>query len=130
MTKLTGLAPMLAARDLGETMRFYETLGFSCQGTFEVDGDAVWCSLERDGIRLMFTWEQPHAHDGDEPHSHDPALAGTLYFYCEDIDELSAELQGKAPVEMDLADREYGMRDFAISDPNGYLLSFGGHLPA
>ena len=60
---LTELAPMLAANDLSETMDFYATLGFACQGTFEADGKLVWCSLERDGIRLMFTWDAPHTHD-------------------------------------------------------------------
>lgn len=129
MPKLTELAPMLAANDLRETMDFYATLGFACQGTFEADGQMVWCSLERDGIRLMFTWDPPHTHDDGSEHSHEPAMAGSLYFYSDDIDALWEDFRQRAPVQADLGDREYGMRDFAVTDPNGYLLFFGGHLP-
>lgn len=130
MTKLTELAPMLAANDLAETIGFYEGIGFRCQGTFEADGQMVWCSLERDGIRLMFTWDPPHTHDDGSEHTHEPAMAGSLYFYTDDVDAIWDDLRMNAEVEFDLDDRPYGMRDFAITDPNGYVLVFGSHLPA
>lgn len=130
MATLTALAPMLAVDDLRETIEFYATIGFACQGTFEVDGQPVWCSLERDGIRLMFTWDPPHTHDDGSEHTHQPGMEGSLYLYCEEIDALWEELRDKAPVQLEIGDRDYGMRDFAITDPNGYVLLFGGHLPA
>lgn len=129
MAKLTALAPLLAAHDLAETTAFYEGLGFECRGRLEHDGKLVWVFLGRDDVQLMFTWNPPHTHDDGEEHDHGPALAGSLYFYPDDVDALWAEVRDKVPVLQEVGDREYGMRDFSIEDPNGYMLSFGHHIP-
>jgi catechol 2,3-dioxygenase-like lactoylglutathione lyase family enzyme len=113
---------MLNARDLDETVRFYtEMLEFRLDGTWgpEPDGPATWCSLNYGPSGVMFT----HPLEGAiEP----PQLTGSLYFYPDDVDALHAALVGRGATPLNApADREYGMRDFAIEDPNGYLLMFG-----
>ena len=116
------MRPMLQARDLDETIRFYtEMLEFALEGTWgpEPDGPATWCSLDYGPATLMFT-------HGALVDPGGPALTGSLYFYPEDVDALHASLvaRGVQPLGAP-ADREYGMRDFAVEDPNGYLLQFG-----
>jgi len=130
MATLTELVPMLATKDLPETIAFYESLGFACQSRFEVEGNLVWAYVVRDSAAVMFTWSPPHDHGPNEDHDHGPALAGSLYFYPDDVDELWAEIGGKAKVLQSPGDREYAMRDFSLEDPNGYLLSFGSPLPS
>jgi len=49
-----------------------------------------------------------------------------LYFSVADVDSLYAEFSGKgAPISSEIGDRPYGMRDFSIIDPDGYVLAFG-----
>jgi uncharacterized glyoxalase superfamily protein PhnB len=52
-------------------------------------------------------------------------MTGSLYFKSEAVDEIWQCLKDKAQVEYPLENFEYGMREFAIRDCNGYLLQFG-----
>jgi uncharacterized glyoxalase superfamily protein PhnB len=54
-----------------------------------------------------------------------PALTGTIYLYPDDVDATWERLKDVAPVVEPLRVTEYGMKEFAIRDPNGFLLSLG-----
>lgn len=113
---LAGPTPMLHAEDLTETRRFYErVLGFQLAACWPRD-DPTWIALERDGARLMFT------SDGDVGPA---ALTGVLYFDATDVRGLHDRVRGKAKVLWGPEVYHYGRLEFAITDPNGYRLSFG-----
>lgn len=57
-----------------------------------------------------------------------PAFTGSFYFNTDEIDALWAELKDKANVAYGIENFEYGMREFAVYDNNGYLLQFGQEL--
>jgi uncharacterized glyoxalase superfamily protein PhnB len=57
-------------------------------------------------------------------------LTGSLYFYPDDVDAMWAQLKNSVTVEYPLQTFDYGMREFAIRDCNGYLLQFGQEAPA
>ena len=118
--KLSFLAPMLEATDLKETIRFYtEILGFECIDCLPDQASPAWARFEKDAVTLMFTTR-------NEQSVHPkPELTGTLYFHPEDINAAWQELKDKTEVEYPLEDFDYGMREFAIRDCNGYLLQFG-----
>ena len=49
-----------------------------------------------------------------------------LYVYVDDVDGLHEELVARgAEILNDPVDTEYGMRDFRVRDPAGYVLAFG-----
>ena len=73
----------------------------------------------------MFTWSPPHDHGDGDVHSHEPALAGAIYCYPDDVDALAEEYKGKVDFEFGPQTMIYGMREFGVRDPNGYLLIFG-----
>jgi uncharacterized glyoxalase superfamily protein PhnB len=119
--KLTSIVPMLATTDIPETVRFYqERLGFECKSQME-----GWACLERDGVELMLS--APNAHLPFEK----PLLTGSLYFrlsHADEVDELWAKVRGETPAVYPIEDFEYGMREFAIRDNNGYILQFGAEI--
>jgi uncharacterized glyoxalase superfamily protein PhnB len=115
--RLHALTPMLRTRDLPGSLAFYcGMLGFECAAHDETRG---WASLRRDGVELMLSG--PNAHEGDGA----PAVTGSLYFRTDAIDALWQRLQDRVRVCYPPEDFDYGMREFAVYDNNGYLLQFG-----
>lgn len=118
---MSHVVPMLWARDLDETIRFYtQTLGFSVTNRMYLpDGRPRWCYLLRGAASLMF-----YA-DADVPAA---SMTGSIYFYPRDVAEEWERLKDVVPVVCPLARMDYGMREFTIRDPNGYHLRFGQEL--
>ena len=55
----------------------------------------------------------------------------TVYLVVDDPDSLHARAkEAGAEIVMELADQDYGSRDFAVRDPEGNIWSFGTYRPA
>ena len=109
---------MLWTADLDKTAEFYrQTLGFECINRME-----GWALLKKDGIELMLSL--PNAHETFDKIQ----FTGSFYFRAEGVSELWRQLEDKATVVYPLEDFEYGMREFAIRDNNGYILQFGQEI--
>ncbi|MDW4572109.1 VOC family protein [Microbacterium sp. M3] len=116
--------PILLSRDLGETLRFYERLGFENRGAPPEEWG--YLIIGRGTAELHFS-EDP---------SVDPlSTASMCYLYVDDAQRLFEEWTGL--VEPDRTsgsrveppvDTEYGMREFAVVDRNGNLLRIGSPL--
>jgi len=115
--RLRSLAPMLQSSDLQRTIDWYESvLGFRCVNRQQNDG---WCRLERDGVALTF---MRNAHLGT------PHATATQYIYLHDLSAFWDSIKDKVKAEWGPEKMPYGMMEFAIKDPDGYLLSFGEEL--
>lgn len=118
--KLLELRPMLWTENLRETIDFYTgVLDFTCG---EVNEDWGWATLWKDDIAIMLA--RPNAHTPFEK----PVFTGSFYFNVEDVDALWEQLKDKARISYGIDNFEYGMREFAIYDNNGYLLQFGTEI--
>jgi catechol 2,3-dioxygenase-like lactoylglutathione lyase family enzyme len=107
------LVPMLHTSDLERTKDWYcSVLGFQA----EDNGAADWCRLSRDGVALMFMC---NAHLG-APHA-----TATQYLYVDDVPALWASIRDRCTAEWGPEEMPYGMLEFAVRDPDGYLLAFG-----
>lgn len=115
----TRLVPSLLVKDLTETLQFYErVLGFRVTGRYSDDRCPPWAEVNRDGIALQFYVDPPHG----TPTS--PVMSGTLYFYPDSVTALADEFSGRVQFEWGPEVMDYGMREFAVRDPNGYYLAF------
>lgn len=118
------IVPSLLVRDLPVTLAFYERLGFRLTGCDGERGAVGWAEVTRDGIVLRFHTEAPH---GTPP---SPVFSGTLYLYPASVDQLAGEWAAAGitfawgPEVMD-----YGMKEFALQDPDGYYLAFTEPVP-
>lgn len=109
--RFKSLVPMLQTREIDETRTWYETvLGFKC-----VEQAEGWCRLERDGAAIMFM---------NNDHLGEPHATATKYFYVEDAFAVWDAVKQYCKAEWGPERMPYGMTEFAIKDPNGYLLSF------
>jgi uncharacterized glyoxalase superfamily protein PhnB len=119
--KLQALTPMLRTWDLPGSIAFYtETLGFECERVSEEWG---WASLRRDAAAIMLAG--PDLHAGAAA----PAFTGSLYLKTDDVGALWARLKDRVRICYPIESFDYGMREFAIYDNNGYVLQFGQPLP-
>ena len=111
------LVPMLETPDLDETIEFYTgKLGFICLSKDEKLG---WANLSKDGASIMFALPNTHGK------FQQAQFTGSLYFYTDQVDLLWEKLKVTAEVSYSIETFDYGMREFAIYDNNGYLLQFG-----
>lgn len=118
--KLQTVVPMLTVPDVSASVSFYrDTLGFECAN--EMSG---WASMNKDGVEIMFAL--PNAHLPFER----PQFTGSLYVRCDDVDALWQAVKDKAEIAYPLESFDYGMREFAMRDNNGYLLQFGQEIQA
>jgi uncharacterized glyoxalase superfamily protein PhnB len=105
---------------MDESIRFYtDMLGFSCAN--RTNG---WATLHCGLAEIMLSL--PHEHLLFEK----PGFTGSFYFQAEDVDSLWEKLRDKVVVVYPPENFDYGMREFAIRDNNGYILQFGKEITA
>ena len=115
---------MLETEDLRQTIKFYtELLGFKCQGLYPDADNPCWASLVKDQIEIMFTTRNAHSR------LEQPMMTGSLYFNPDNVDEAWEQLKDQVMIEYPIENFDYGMREFAIRDCNGYLIQFGREIP-
>jgi hypothetical protein len=109
----TRVVPALLSTDLARTEEFYVRLGFTAE---PVDGGRQ--GFERDGYFLFFFTEPPHGTPAT------PAMSGTIYFFPDSVDELAEEWRGTVEFLWGPELMPYGLYEFGIADPDGYVLAF------
>jgi len=120
--KLQSVTPMLRTWDLPSSIAFYtKMLGFKRESS---NHEREWVSLSRDGVSIMLAG--PNEQESDVA----PVFTGALYFKVKDVEALWKQLKGEASICYPMEDFDYGMREFAIYDNNGYLLRFGQDIDA
>ena len=111
------LIPMLYTKEMQATVHFYTNiLGFSCIAYTPGDG---WASLQLGNTEIML------AHPVEHIQFEKPTFTGSFYFKTNNVDELWEQLKTKTKICYELENFDYGMREFAVYDNNGYLLQFG-----
>jgi catechol 2,3-dioxygenase-like lactoylglutathione lyase family enzyme len=112
------VAPVIPVRDLDAALDRYERMGFTVHA---YDGEDRYGFAERGSVSLHLT----------EGHSHDPRRDGAVvYLYVSDADALHAEWAARG-IEGRLVapyDTPYGLREFALVDPDGTAHRIGSPI--
>lgn len=121
------LTPNLIVADMDRSLTFYcNVLGFEQAKTVPERPPYVFVSLTQGGIVIFLNAAQPLKSGAPVPLAGQPA-AGTnsMYIKLRGIDELAARVEkhGIKPV-IAMHKEFYGMREFAVLDPDGYLIIF------
>jgi len=126
---------LLHTLDMERTRAFWvDVLGFRVTRTEERDGAVTWLALARGGAGPVFV----RPVENETPAMREPHLSGQLYF------ELPPAPAGDAGALLDAEAARiaahgvtfewgpdtmpYGMREFALRDPNGYRVTIGQPL--
>jgi uncharacterized glyoxalase superfamily protein PhnB len=114
--RLTEAAVVLTVRDVVAGAKHYrDVLGFSV--AFEYGEPPSYIGVCRDDVTVHLASATITEH---------AAGHGDLAIFCEGVDAIHAELMARgANVLGSPEDRDYGMRDFSVVDPDGNRLTFG-----
>jgi catechol 2,3-dioxygenase-like lactoylglutathione lyase family enzyme len=118
--------PNLLVSDMAASLAFYrDVLGFQLEQSVPDEPPFVFAWLKRGGVQLFLNDAKPVI---AEFASLRAGNTSTLFVIVNDVDAFHAELAGRARIVMGLTDQFYGMREFAILDPDGYLITFAQRI--
>lgn len=134
--KLKKLTPNLAVASVEETVAFYsKSLGFALlmavpESQDRIDNEMlpssryVYALLARDEVEIMF--QRSDSFRADVPHSDFAHIGASASFYMEveGLEQLHASIASGSARVSDIRKTWYGMREFYVQDPNGYVLGF------
>lgn len=127
--KLTDVVPNLIVSDIDRSAAFYrDVLGFSVVATVPEQGPLVFAWVQRDEISVFLNTAAGVAPDYPSLAARPIGGTATLFMTLEaedirtGIDAMFAAVSRGAQVVMPLKDQFYGMREFAIEDPDGYVV--------
>jgi uncharacterized glyoxalase superfamily protein PhnB len=127
--KFTDVTPNLIVSDIDRSLAFYrDVLGFSVVATVPDAAPFVFAWMQRDEVKVFLNTVGPV--EEELPGLAARPIGGTATIYmaieadspAEGIDALFDSVKSKARVIMPPKDQFYGMREFGIEDPDGYVI--------
>lgn len=119
------VVPIIAVGSVDEIRRFYvDTLGFDhVRGMVGKDGQLDFCTVAKDGARIMFA-RAPGKNPGAETGTSRQPVS--IYLEVADVERYFEQLSDKKGVKVTdpLATQWWGDRTFKVMDPYGYELWF------
>lgn len=114
------LTPELMVRDIESSIVFYTLLGFTVETMFPED-QPVYAQMGHDQAKIMLYTEP--AFRSEMPHLPKP-IGGTIALYVEvaDITAVFLKISRKYRVVQKLRQTDYGTKECAVLDPNGYTV--------
>ena len=120
--KIHSINPVFAVADVGATIRWYEQeLGFRGD-PFPAHEPYVFGILRRDGVEIMLQ----RVPDYRKPDLYELRNGGVwdAYLRIDGLEELYARVRDRLKLHQPLRLQPYGLSEFEVEDPNGYILVF------
>lgn len=119
------LTPNLLVANVERSLAFYvDTLGFSRGMTVPDASPFVFAAVTSGDVEIFLN-------DAATAVKEYPAFAGkplgatgTMFIDVEGVDALHDRIKSSVTIAMPLVTQFYGMREFAILDPDGYVITF------
>jgi catechol 2,3-dioxygenase-like lactoylglutathione lyase family enzyme len=121
---VTSFAPQFLVDDLARAIAYYQKLGF----VFGAPWDGFYAIGQLDGLELHLKEAPKNAAERRHrrKHEHLDAAAGV-----DGIEAFYAQcVANGARIIKPLTATDWGTKDFYVEDPDGYIVSFGGHPSA
>ncbi|UOY06846.1 VOC family protein [Muricauda sp. SCSIO 64092] len=134
--KANKLTPNLEVTNIRETIAFYQSvLGFSLvmavpetqdgiEQTLAEAKEYVYALVRKDSVEMMF--QRTDSFKEDVPLAKDLSMGASVSFYMEidGLDRFYEQIKGRGLHPTELKTAWYGMREFYLTDNNGYILGF------
>lgn len=118
------IIPEVAVSNMENSLKFYNTLGFTktADGVIDDQG-SQWSSLDMGGANLWLTRQ-----DVVSDHKTEEAKGNGLNIYIsvDDVDAVYEKVKAsgyQGSIIRDIETAYYGLRQFSMTDPDGYILT-------
>ncbi len=117
---LSHSSTILAVSDVAASIEFYvEKLGFDL--TFKWEDPVTYAVVKSGEIGIHLSLKSDK-HQISQEHVQ-------IAIFTHDVDEVYRQCQENGiKIHAEIGDRDYGMRDFDITDPDGYIIGFSQEL--
>lgn len=126
--ELKKLTPNLVVSNVEKSVAFYrDLLGFTLAATVPEASPYVFAIVQSGGVEVFLNAPEPAI--AEYPAFAEKPIGGTLTLYIEveGIRSLYDALQSRIRILTPLEKKFYGVTEFVIQDPDGYLITFGEH---
>ncbi|WP_207513806.1 hypothetical protein [Longitalea luteola] len=134
--KITKLTPNFEVTDVIQTVAYYEEhFGFKLvmcvpesqdgvEQSFAKDKSYVYAMMQKDSVEIFF--QRSDTFKEDVVFSQGLSIGASVSFYMDitGIKEFHQKMKAKNLQVTDLKTTWYGMHEFYLKDPNGYILGF------
>ncbi len=122
---IQSIVPNLMVEDVNATVDFYtKLLGFTFVQSVPENGAFHWALVQTGDVQVMFQKEKSIKEEYPQLEAHSSGGALTLYIRTKNVSELYSEIQNQVNLIKPLGKTFYGADEFAIQDPNGFILTF------
>jgi len=127
----TKITPNLIVSSVERSLAFYvDVLGFARGMTVPEQPPFAFASVTCGAVEIFFN-------DRSTVTNESPQMAGlafgggnTMFVEVEGIDALHDRIMPQVTIVMPIHTQWYGMREFAITDPDGYVITFAQRVSA
>ena len=125
MPHVKKLTPNLVVSNVERSVAFYcDVLGFALAQKVPDQSPLVFAAVQSGDVEVFLNAPEPAF--AEYPAFKSRAIGGTLTLFMEveGISSLHDALAGRVSVVMPLERKWYGVTEFAITDPDGYVITF------
>jgi catechol 2,3-dioxygenase-like lactoylglutathione lyase family enzyme len=125
MPQYRSLTPNLLVADVSRSLAFYvELLGFEQGMTVPDRPPFAFASVTAGPVQIFFNEAEAAVREYPPLGGRPIGATATMFIEVAAIEDLWTALQAKVSVVLPLRTQWYGMKEFAIADPDGYLITF------
>ena len=119
------ITPNLLVRDVAKSLAFYrDVLGFTMGETVPDREPFVFVWMKHGEVSVFLNDIKAAEHDYPPAATMPPGGTAALFFVIKGVDAYHAQVAPNANVIMPLKTQFYGMREFAVTDPDGHIITF------
>jgi uncharacterized glyoxalase superfamily protein PhnB len=124
------LTPNLLVASVERSLGFYvDTLGFERGMTVPDESPFAFASVAGGPVEIFLNDAAGATREYPGFAGKPIGCTGTLFIEVAGVNALHEQLQGKVTIVMPIETKFYGMREFAIADPDGYVITFAERVP-
>ena len=133
-TTFSKLTPNLLVADVERSLAFYtNVLGFERGFTVPEQSPYVFGSVANGPVEIFFNERETATKEYPGFAGKPLGISGTMFIELQGsghIEGLHDRLKPRVPIVMELVTQWYGVKEFAIADPDGYVITFAERVAA
>lgn len=124
------LTPNLLVTSVERSLAFYvDTLGFERGMTVPDQSPFAFASVTGGPVEIFFNDAAGAVKEYPGFAGKPIGATGTLFIEVEGVDALHDRLEPAVKIVMPIVTQFYGLREFAVEDPDGYVITFAERVP-